>query len=139
MNRFGVLLIVLAAAVTGACGGADEASSSPTAPSTPTTTAPPSQPPPTPPQTASCTTQNLTVVSVQGTVVTLQWSAVSGASEYLILVGSAPSSSDQLSTNTTNTSYTWTARPGRQYARVQARCNGQYGSSSNEVEFTVGG
>jgi hypothetical protein len=81
---------------------------------------------------------NLTVGSIQGTVVTLQWNAVSGASEYLVLVGSTPSSSDQLSTNTTNTSYTWTAKGGRQYARVQAKCGGQFGSSSNEVEYTVG-
>ena len=63
---------------------------------------------------------------------------VSGATEYLVLVGSTPSSSDQLSTNTTNTSYTWTAKAGRQYARVQAKCGGQFGGSSNEVEFTVG-
>jgi hypothetical protein len=63
---------------------------------------------------------------------------VSGATEYSVLVGSAPSSSDHLSTNTTNTDYTWTARPGRQYARVQAKCGGQFGASSNEVEYTVG-
>jgi hypothetical protein len=78
------------------------------------------------------------VVSIQGTVVTLGWNGVSGATEYMVLVGSAPGSSDQLSTNTTNTSYTWTARGGHQYARVQAKCNGQFGSSSNEIEFTVG-
>jgi hypothetical protein len=82
--------------------------------------------------------QDLRVASIQGTSVSLQWSAVSGATEYLILVGSTPSSSDQLSTNTTNTSHTWTARQGKQFARVQGRCGGQYGSSSNEVEFTVG-
>jgi hypothetical protein len=137
MNRAGVLSIVFAAAVTGACGGADSATSSPTSPSsTPTTTS--SQPQPPAPQT-SCVPTNLTVVSIQGTSVTLQWNAVSGASEYLVLVGSAPSSSDQLSTNTTNSNYTWTAKTGRQYARVQAKCNGSFGSSSNEVEYTVGG
>ena len=73
-----------------------------------------------------------------GTVVTLGWNAVSGATEYVVLVGSAPGSSDQLSTNTTNTSYTWTAKGGRQYARVQAKCNGEFGSSSNEIDYTVG-
>ena len=134
MNRAGVLSIVLAAAVTGACGGADSASSSPTGPSsTPTAS---SQPPPAP---ASCVPANLRVGSIQGTTVTLQWNAVTGATEYLILVGSAPSSSDRLSTNTSNTSYTWTASPGRQYARVQAKCGGSWGSSSNEVEVTVTG
>jgi hypothetical protein len=84
-------------------------------------------------------TTNLAVGSVQGSVVTLQWNAVSGATEYQVLVGLAPGSSDQLSTNTTNNSYTWTAKPGRQYGRVQARCGGAFGSSSNEVEFTVAG
>jgi hypothetical protein len=131
-----MLSIVLAAAVTGACGGADSASSSPTGPSTTTTTTS-SQPQPTPQPTA-CVPTNLHVVSMQGSVVTLGWNGVSGATEYVVLVGSAPGSSDQLSTNTTNTSYTWTAKGGRQFARVQAKCNGQFGSSSNEIDYTVG-
>ena len=132
MNRFGILSIVLAAAVTAACGGAEGAGSSPTSPST-TPTPPASQP-----QTGSCVPQNLRVASVQGTVVTLQWSGVSGASEYLVLVGSTPGNSDRVFTNTGNPYYTWTAQNGRQYARVQAKCGGQFGGSSNEVEFTVG-
>jgi hypothetical protein len=136
MTRVGMLSIVLAAAVTGACGGADSASSSPTGPSTTTTTTS-SQPQPTP-QPAACVPTNLHVVSMQGSVVTLGWNGVSGATEYVVLVGSAPGSSDQLSTNTTNTSYTWTAKGGRQFARVQAKCNGQFGSSSNEIDYTVG-
>jgi hypothetical protein len=136
MNRLGVLSIVLAAAVTGACGGSEEVGSSPTGPSsTPTTTS--SQPQPT--SQGSCVPANLVVSAVQGSVVTLQWSAVSGASEYAILVGSTPSSSDQLSTNTSNATYTWTAQPGRQFARVQAKCGGTWGGSSNEAEFTVAG
>jgi hypothetical protein len=80
---------------------------------------------------------NLAVGSIQGTVVTLQWNAVSGATEYTVLVGSTPGSADQLSTNTTNNNYTWTARKGLQYARVQAKCNGVYGGSSNEIAYTV--
>ena len=107
MNRAGVLSIVFAAAITGACGGADGVTSSPTGPSsTPTSSS--SQP------QSSCVPANL-AASTAGSVVTLQWSAVSGATEYMVLVGSTPSSSDQLSTNTTNNSYTWTARPGQQY------------------------
>jgi hypothetical protein len=137
MNRFGVLSIVLAAAVTGACGGAEGVSSSPTGPSSTTTTTS-SQPQP-PASQASCVPTNLTVVSIQGSVVTLQWSAVNGATEYSILVGSTPSSSDRLSTNTTNNNYTWTAKPGGQYARVQAKCGGAFGGSSNEISFVVAG
>ena len=136
MNRAGVLSMVLAAAITGACGGADDVGSSPTGPSsTPTTTS--SQPQPQPSQ-SSCVPANL-AATVAGSVVTLRWSAVNGATEYLVLVGSTPSNSDQLSTNTTNNSYSWTARPGQQYARVQAKCGGQFGGSSNEVTFTVSG
>src|SRR5687767_6023132 len=123
MARVGMLLVVLAAAVTGACGGSDSVSSSPTGPSTTTTTT--SQPQPTP-QPAACVPANLHVVSIQGSIVTLEWNAVSGATEYSVLVGSTPSSSDQLSTNTTSTIYTWTAKGGRQYARVQAKCNGAF-------------
>lgn len=135
MNRVGVLSIVLAAAVTGACGGADEVSPSPTSPSPTTSTT--STPAPAPSQQA-CVPANLRVASKQGTVVTLAWDAVNNATEYTVLVGSAPGNSDQLATNTTNTSYTWTARTGLQYARVQSKCNGQYGGSSNEVSYTVG-
>jgi hypothetical protein len=135
MKRVGVLSIVLAAAVTGACGGADGVSPAPTSPSPTTSTT--TTPAPAPTQTA-CVPANLRVASQQGSVVTLAWDAVSNATEYLVLVGSGPSSSDQLSTNTTNTSYTWTAKGGRQYARVQSKCNGQFGGSSNEVEYTVG-
>jgi len=135
MNRVGVLSIVFAAAVTGACGSSDGASPAPTGPSSTTTTTS-SQPQPAPQQ--ACVPSNLRVASIQGSVVTLEWNGVSGATEYLVLVGSTSGSSDQLSTNTTNTSYTWTAKSGRQYARVQAKCNGQFGSSSNEVEYTAG-
>jgi len=132
MNRARVLSILLAAAVTGACGGAESTDSSPTAPSsTPST---PSSQPQAP---ASCVPANLRVASMQGTAVTLQWNAVSGATEYTILVGSTPGSADHLSTNTTNTSYSWTARQGLQYARVQSKCNGAYGASSNEIAYTV--
>ena len=133
MNRAGILSIVLAAAITGACGGSDGTSATPTAPS-PTTPAP-SQP--APPAPASCVPQNLSVASIQGTIVTLQWNAVSGATEYTILVGSTPGNADQLSTNTTQTNYTWTAKKGLQYARVQSKCNGVYGGSSNEISYTV--
>jgi hypothetical protein len=138
MIRAGVsLIVVLAAALTTGCGGDEGGGASPTGPSSTTSTTVSSQPQPQP----SCTLTapgNLTVASVQGTVVTLTWSAVSGATEYLILVGSGPSSSNDLSTNTTQTNYTWTEKNGKHYARVQARFACGYSGSSNEVEFTVG-
>jgi hypothetical protein len=135
MKRVGVWSIVLAAAVTAACGGADDVSPAPTGPSPTTSTT--TTPAPAPSQQA-CVPANLRLVNKQGTVVELAWDAVSNATEYTVLVGSAPGSSDQLATNTTNTNYIWTARTGQQYARVQAKCNGQYGASSNEISYTVG-
>jgi hypothetical protein len=57
----------------------------------------------------------------------------------LILVGTSPSSSDALSTNTTQTSYTWTAKSGTQYARVQAKMPCGTSGSSNEVVIVVAG
>jgi hypothetical protein len=54
---------------------------------------------------------------------------VSGASEYSVLVGSTPSSSDLLSTNTTNSNYTWTAK----LAGIHARGKCTLWGSSNEV------
>ena len=134
MNRAAVLSILFAAAMSGACGSSDAVGSSPTGPSS-------STPPPasSPPQTTCVAAPtNLRVVSVQGTVVSLAWSGVNNATEYLVLVGSAPSSSNELSTNTTQTNYTWTSKDGKHYARVQAHASCGYSSSSNEVEFTVG-
>lgn len=110
MKRVGVLSIVLVAAISGACGGSDEPGASPTAPSS---TPASSSPPPPAQQQASCVPTNLRVVSIQGTVVQLRWDAVSGATEYVVLVGSTSGSSDQLSTNTSNNEYTWTAKRGR--------------------------
>src|SRR5262245_1247510 len=98
MTRVGMLSIVLAAAVTGGCGAADDVSPAPTSPSPTTSTT--TTPAPAPSQQA-CVPANLRLASKQGTVVTLEWNAVSGATEYTVLVGSAPSSSDQLATNTT--------------------------------------
>ena len=134
MQRVGMLFVAMAATLTIACGGSDGGdASSPTAPSvTPT----PSQPAPTPSSGGLTVPNNLRVVAVAGSQVTLAWEA-SGAPEYLILVGTAPSSSNALSTNTTQTTYTWTVSPGSYYARVQSKNGTATSGSSNEVSFSV--
>ena len=72
------------------------------------------------------------------TRVTLTWSASSGAAEYIVLIGTTPSSSNELSTNTTNTTYQWNGAPvGQHYARIQAKNSCGTSGSSNEVAFTV--
>jgi hypothetical protein len=136
MKRVGIFLIAVAAAVTMACGGGDEASPSPTAPSGGTGGA--SQPAPTPPSSGGLSAPTNLTVKVIGTQVTLTWSS-SGSPQYQILVGTSPSSSNALSTNTTQTTYTWTVSPGTYYARVQSLSGTTTSGSSNEVNFTVSG
>ena len=68
---------------------------------------------------------------------TLSWGGVSGAAEYLVLVGTKQGDSNFLSTNTTHTNYTWTVGSGTYYARVQAKNGNTTSSSSNEVNFTI--
>ena len=80
----------------------------------------------------------LRVDSLQGTTVTLAWSPVSGATEYLVLVGSTSGDSDELSTNTSQPTYTYGGvKPGRHYARVQAKNACGTSGSSNQVEYSV--
>jgi hypothetical protein len=140
MKRAGMFFIAIAAAVTMACGGSESggASSSPTGPSSSPGSTPPPQQSCSPPSAPA----NLSVASIAGTSVTLTWSPVSSATEYLILVGTTPSSSNTLLTNATNTRYTWTVSPGTYFARIQAKnlCSPTNTSgSSNEVSFTVAG
>jgi hypothetical protein len=80
---------------------------------------------------------NLRVAAQNGSLITLEWNAVSNATQYDVLVGTTPSSSNTLSTNTSQTNYTWTAPTGTHYARVQAKNACGNGLSSNEVSFTV--
>jgi hypothetical protein len=134
MKRVGILMIAMAAAVTMACGGSDNGSQSPTGPTPSSSGGGSSQPAPSNGGLTAPT--NLRVVAVAGTAVTLNWSA-SGSPEYLVLVGTAPSSSNALSTNTTQTTYTWTVSPGTYYARVQSKNGTATSGSSNEVSFTV--
>ena len=136
MKRAGLFFIAIAAVVVIGCGGNEsEGSSSPTGPSSPSGSSNP------PPQ-SSCTSPpaaptNLRVAAQNGSLITLEWNAVSNATQYDVLVGTTPSSSNTLSTNTSQTNYTWTAPTGTHYARVQAKNACGNGTSSNEVSFTV--
>jgi hypothetical protein len=83
---------------------------------------------------------NLKVDAVVGTTVSLSWSAVSGATEYVVLVGSTSGNSNELSTNTSQTSYSYGGvKPGVHYARVQAKNACGQSGSSNQVEYTIAG
>jgi chitodextrinase len=83
---------------------------------------------------------SLRVDAVVGTTVSLSWSAVSGATEYLVLVGSTSGNSNELFTNTSQTTYTYGGvKPGVHYARVQAKNACGTSGSSNQVDYTVAG
>jgi hypothetical protein len=136
MARVSLWIAVLAAAVAAACSGGD-GGATPTSPSASTSSGA------TPPQ-ANCTMPsapaNLHVDSLQGTTVSLAWSAVSGATEYIVLIGSTSGSSNELSTNTSQTNYSYGgAKPGVHYARVQAKNACGSSGSSNTVEYIVAG
>jgi hypothetical protein len=135
MKRFIVFAIAVATAASVACGSNGE-DGSPTSPS--------STAGGTSGGSGSCGRPGAPTglsADVIGSRVTLTWSASSGASEYLVLIGSTPSSSNVLFTNTTQLTYAWNGgSPGTYYARIQARnsCGNESGSS-NEVAFTTVG
>ena len=126
MKRLDVAAVMIVAALTVACGGENGGEiDSPTSPS-----------------------QNCSVpgapgnlaASVNGTRVMLTWSAVSGAADYVIAVGSTSGALNLLRTNTTQTNYSWTGAPvGMHYARVEARNACGTSRASNEVAYTVTG
>jgi hypothetical protein len=129
MNRLAALLVALMALAGAACGGGEDGGSSPTGPTG------------TGGSQSGCSLPgapgNL-AVTTSGTSVVLSWSAVNGAMEYIVLVGTSPSSSNTLSTNTSQPTYPWSGVPaGSYYARVQARNSCGTSGSSNEVRFTI--
>lgn len=138
MTRASLCVAAFAAVVAVACSGAGGVG--PTSPSAPSSSGGSSTPSPQP----SCTMPNaptgLTVTSVLGTNASFAWNAVSGATEYIVLVGSTSGNSDELSTNTTQTTYGYGGiRPGTHYVRVQAKNACGQSGSSNQTEFTVAG
>jgi hypothetical protein len=134
MKRVGMLCVAIAATLTMACGESDNGA--PSSPTSPSPTSNPSQPAPAPSNGGLTAPNNLRVVTVTGSQVTLAWEST-GAPEYLILVGTSQSSSNALSTNTTQTTYTWTVSPGSYFARVQSKNGTATSGSSNEVSFTI--
>jgi len=143
MRRFEIFLVMLLAASAVECGGGNDETASPTAPTPTTTTPPPGGSGSSGPNTGCATPNapgNLTVTA-SGSRVTFTWDAVNGASEYLMLIGSSPSSSNVLFTNTSNPAYYWNgAANGTYYGRVQARNScGNTSASSNEVTVRIPG
>jgi hypothetical protein len=76
--------------------------------------------------------------SVAGSIVSLSWTAVSGAIDYVIEAGSAPGVSDLFNAPVgSQTTFVTPAPPGRYYVRVRARNPSGLSPTSNEVIVVV--
>jgi hypothetical protein len=70
--------------------------------------------------------------------VTLAWSAVGDASDYVVIVGSTPTSSDTVFTNTTAVQHSIDALPtGTHFARVHAHNWCGTSESTTPISFRV--
>lgn len=75
---------------------------------------------------------------VTGNTVSLSWSAVGEATDYVVLVGWTPSSSDSVLTNTAATRHAMAGLPsGTHFARVHAHNWCGTSEPSDPVSFTV--
>lgn len=130
MNAYGRVLLALVVAGGIACGGEGDGGGGDNAsPTSPTPTSSGCSRPAAPSNFQAAVTGNNAAFS---------WSAVSGAIDYDIRVGTGPGSSNVLSTNTTQTTYNWNGiNSGTYYARVEARNSCGSGQSSNEVSFRI--
>ena len=77
--------------------------------------------------------------TVNGTTVSFTWAAVPDAREYVVAVGTTPGGSQTLFTDTTATTYDWSAAVGSYYARVHAHSGCGTSDPSSELTFTVEG
>jgi hypothetical protein len=75
---------------------------------------------------------------VTGSSVSLSWSAVGDASDYVVLVGWTPASADTVLTNTADTRHAIAdLAPGTHFARVRAHNWCGTSEASQPVSFTV--
>jgi hypothetical protein len=73
------------------------------------------------------------------TSVELSWNAVAGATGYTLMVGSTPGGTNVLFSDTTQTSFRFTAPDGKSFARVQAHSACGAGPSTGSIEFFIPG
>jgi hypothetical protein len=72
-----------------------------------------------------------------GSLVTLDWDAAAGASDYLIEVGSTPGASNLLVTPLAGMPISASAPPGTYYVRVRGRNGCGAGSPSSEIAIVI--
>lgn len=95
----------------------------------------------TPPVSANCTLPAVPgdmAADVSGTSVNLSWSAVGDATDYVVIVGRTPLSSESVLTNTSE-SHHWIERvdAGTHFARVLSHNWCGTSASSDPVSFTI--
>ena len=134
-------IAVLTVVIAAAC--ADDPSTIPTGPTSQSSSAPSGFTTPTAGAPTGCTLlrapSNLRVASMVRTTVELAWNAVPGATSYTLMVGSTPGGTDELLSDTSQTTFRFTARDGRSFARVQAQNACGSGPSTGSIEFFVPG
>ena len=78
------------------------------------------------------------VVDVTGNTVSLSWSTVRDASDYVVLVGWTPATAESVMTNTSDANHSIVDLPsGKHYARVHAHNWCGTSDASEPVTFTV--
>jgi hypothetical protein len=75
---------------------------------------------------------------VSGSTVDFSWSAVIGANDYLLEIGTSSGSANVDTKTVSGTSFSWPSVPNNTYyARVKARNGCGTGNASNQVTFTI--
>ena len=78
------------------------------------------------------------IVDVTGNIVSLSWSTVRDASDYVVLVGWTPATAESVMTNTSDANHSIVDLPsGKHYARVHAHNWCGTSDASEPVTFTV--
>lgn len=137
MKRMCAFVLPVLLAVAGvSCGGGESAG--PTSPTvTPTTSTPATvDPPPAPGSCSRPPAPSNFAVAVSESRARFTWSAVSGAIDYTIRIGTTAGTANVISTNTSQTTFAWNGTgQGTYYATVEARNSCGSGASAAWISF----
>jgi hypothetical protein len=83
------------------------------------------------------TPRNLTA-DAEGSLISLSWTAVGDATDYVVMVGTTPTSADTLMTNTTDSRHAFAGiEPGTHFVRVHAHNWCGTSDATDPIAFTV--